>query len=128
MFIAVLALSSRIARTFSLIPDRLHWRRGAILAYGAARARVWTTQDERYVFVTAAGEPDDRGELLTMIRGTFKELFRDYRGLQVTEQWEHDGDWVPRKAMEKFGLLKPDEESDRPPLAKLAEGKREGEA
>src|SRR5262249_30645759 len=94
-----------IARTFALIPDRLHWRRGAILVYGEARAKVWTTQDERYVFVTVAGPKEDRDELLTMIRGMLRELFQGYRGLRVTEQHEHGGDWVPRTTLEKFGLL-----------------------
>jgi internalin A len=95
-----------IARTFSLIPHRLHWRRGTMLVYGNASARVWTTQDERYVFVTVGGIREDCKDLLTMIRGTFDELFGDYRGLQVTEQWEHKGNWVPRSTLEEFGLLK----------------------
>lgn len=98
-----------IARTFSLVPNRLHWRRGAYLVYGGARARVWTTQDERYVYATVAGETGDRDELLTMIRGTFNELFQDYRGLQVTEQHELEGNWVPRQTLEKFGLLEVDQ-------------------
>ena len=97
-----------IARTFSLIPQRMHWRRGAILVYGNARARVWTTQDERYVFVTVAGEPGDRDELVTMIRGTMRDLFAGYRGLQVTEQHEYENEWVPRTTLEKFGRLEPD--------------------
>jgi internalin A len=97
-----------IARTFSLIPQRMHWRRGAILVYGNARARVWTTQDERYVFVTVAGEPGDRDELVTMIRGTMHDLFAGYRGLQVTEQHEYENEWVPRATLEKFGRLEPD--------------------
>jgi internalin A len=97
-----------IARTFSLIPDRLHWRRGAILVYGEARARVWNTQDERYVFATVTGPLVDRDELVTMIRGTLRELFAGYRGLQVTEQHWFDSDWVPRGTLEKFGKLEPD--------------------
>ena len=97
-----------IARTFSLIPNRLHWRRGAILAYGDARARVWTTQDERYVFATVAGSPEDRDELVTMIRGTLRDLFAGYRGLQVTEQYWYGDDWVPRKTLERFEVLEPD--------------------
>lgn len=116
-----------IARTFSLIPNRLHWRRGAILVYGDARARVWTTLDERYVFVTVAGSPEDRGELVTMIRGTLRDLFAGYRGLQVTEQhWYHD-DWVPRNTLERFGVLEPDPVSD--PDERLRDGgdRQEGE-
>jgi internalin A len=103
-----------IARTFSLIPNRLHWRRGAILAYGQARARVWTTQDERYVYATVSGASEDRDELLTMIRGTFTELFKDYRGLQVTEQWELEGEWVPRRTLEQFGKLPREQEAGIP--------------
>ena len=98
-----------IARTFSLIPDRLHWRRGAVVVFGQSRGLVWTTQDERYVFVTVVGPADDRDELLTMIRGTLKELFQGYRGLAVTEQWEYQSEWVPRRTLEQFGKLKPDE-------------------
>src|SRR5262249_38087597 len=75
-----------IARMFSLVPNRRHWRRGAILVYADSRARVWTTQDERYVFVTAAGAPEDREQLVTMIRGTLHDLFTSYRGLVITEQ------------------------------------------
>lgn len=100
-----------IARTYSLIPNRLHWRRGAILVFGGARARVWTTQDERYVFVTAIGPADDRDDLVTMIRGALSELFVGYRGLQVTEQWEHQGEWVPRKTLEQFGKLEPEQQA-----------------
>jgi len=101
-----------IARTFSLTPNRLHWRRGAYLVFGEAKALVWTTQDERYVFITAAGAQEDRADLLTMIRGTLAELFRAYQGLRVTEQWWHEGEWVPRKTLEKFKVLKPEEWED----------------
>lgn len=101
-----------IARTFSLIPDRKHWRRGTMLVFGDALSRVWTTQDERYVYATVAGAKEDSAELLTMIRGTFNELFQDYRGLQVSEQWEHEGEWVPRKTLEQFGRLQSDPQSE----------------
>ena len=117
-----------IARTFSLIPNRLHWRRGAILVYGEARARVWTTQDERYVYVTVAGLPEDRDELLTMIRGTLHDLFLGYRGLQVTEQHEHEGNWVPRSTLEKFGLVEPDSQPTRDDLMRDGTERREDEA
>ena len=49
-------LPKLLVRTFSLIEGKQHWRRGAILCYGQARARVWTTQDERWVHITATGE------------------------------------------------------------------------
>ncbi|MCR4318010.1 MAG: leucine-rich repeat domain-containing protein [Planctomycetes bacterium] len=94
-----------IARTFTLIPDNLHWRRGAVLVFGDSRARVWATQDERYVFVTAVGPSGDRDDLVMMIRGTFKSLFLGYRGLRVVEQHDYNGSWVPRKALEDMGIL-----------------------
>jgi internalin A len=118
-----------VARTYSLIPHRLHWRRGAVLVFGEARARVWTTQDERYVFVTAAGPDDDSENLLTMIRGTFTDLFRGYRGLQVTEQLEHKGQWVPRTTLEQFGTLPREEFSgpDAEPADRFDRTAMEGE-
>ncbi len=97
-----------IAKTFSLIPGKRHWRRGAMLAYGEANGKVWTTQDERYVFVTVAGTAEDGRELLSMVRGTLRDLFRTYRGLKVVEQHEYDGSWVPRATLEKIGILEPD--------------------
>jgi internalin A len=101
-----------IARTFSLIPGRLHWRRGTMLVYGEARSRVWTTQDERFVYVTTAGVAEDRVELITMIRSTFRDLYQGYRSLKVTEQWEHEGEWVPRKTLERFGKLEAEESTE----------------
>jgi internalin A len=94
-----------LVRTFSLIEEELRWRRGAVLRYAAARARVWSTQDERWVHVTAAGSTEDRDELLTMIRGTLSDLFTEYRDLRVVEQWEYEGEWVPRKTLERMGVL-----------------------
>jgi hypothetical protein len=97
-----------IAKTFSLIPGERHWRRGAMLVYGDATGKVWTTQDERYVFVTVAGSAEDGKQLLSMARGTLLELFRSYRGLTVVEQHEYDGSWVPRATLEKLGILAAD--------------------
>jgi len=94
-----------LVRTFSLVEDERHWRRGAILQYGDARARVWTTQDERWLHITAAGDREDREELLTMIRVTLRELFTEYKNLRSVEQWEHNGQWVPRKTLEDIGVL-----------------------
>lgn len=98
-------LPKLLVRTFSLIAGERRWRRGAILQFGAARARVWATQDERWVHLTAVGDQEDRHELLTMLRVTLRELFAEYRNLQVVEQWEYNGDWVPRKTLESFGVL-----------------------
>ncbi len=94
-----------LVRTFSLIEGKKCWRRGAVLRFGDARARVWTTQDERWVHITAVGKQADRGELLMMIRMTLPELFSEYKNLKVVEQWEHEGSWVPRTTLEKFGVL-----------------------
>ncbi len=94
-----------LVRTFSLIDANRRWRRGAILWYGDASARVWTTPDERWLQVTAVGGKDDRDELLTMIRVTLRELFREYKDLHAVEQWEHKGNWVPRATLEDMGVL-----------------------
>jgi len=94
-----------IARTFSMIPDRLHWRRGTILVFGDARARVWTTPEEHYVFVTVGGPSGDRDRLLAIIRGILQDLFSDYRGIKPVEQWKHKGMWVPRPTLEEFRVL-----------------------
>jgi internalin A len=101
-----------IARIFALIPNRLHWRRGAILAFDDARAKVWATQDDRYVFVTVAGPDHPRKRLLAMIRGTLHKIFREYKALSPVEQWERKDDWVPRATLEDFGVL-PREHHDR---------------
>ncbi|HXD34221.1 MAG TPA: COR domain-containing protein [Pyrinomonadaceae bacterium] len=94
-----------IVRTFSLIAQKKLWQRGVILRYPGARARVWTTPEEKYLFATVAGPDGDRTELLSIIRGTLNELFNEYRNLQVTEQHWFDGQWVPRQTLEKFGVL-----------------------
>lgn len=40
-----------------------------------------------------------------MISITLRELFAEYKDLQVVEQWEHRGKWVPRETLEDFGIL-----------------------
>ncbi|MFO0942000.1 MAG: COR domain-containing protein [Pirellulales bacterium] len=104
-------LPKLLVRMFSLIDDDRRWRRGAILRYGEANARVWTTQDERWIRITSVGPKFDRDELLTMIRLTLRELFNDYKNLQAVEQWAHDGEWVPRRTLESMGVL--EVENDR---------------
>ena len=47
-----------------------------------------------------------------IIRGTLTELFAEYRDLKVTEQRWFDGQWVPRKTLEKFGVLEPEWEEE----------------
>jgi len=94
-----------LVRLFPLIEQTKYWQRGAILRYPGARARVWTTADDKYVFATVAGPEGDRAELLSIIRGTLANLFAEYKDLQVTEQRWFDGQWVPRQTLEKFGVL-----------------------
>jgi internalin A len=101
-----------LVRTFPLIEDDRRWRRGAILRYGDARARVWTTQDERWLQVTAIGPQHHLDELLTMIRGMLAELFTEYKDLRVVEQWEYNGNWVPRKTLEDMGVLKAEKDGE----------------
>jgi hypothetical protein len=50
-----------LVRTFDLIKNALHWRRGALLRYGSATAKVWATQDERWVY-PCSSVPADRPE------------------------------------------------------------------
>jgi len=97
-----------MVRTFSLIDQMKLWQRGAILRYSNARARVWTTAEERYLFATVAGPTSDRAELLEIVRGILAELFDEYRDLKVIEQRWYDGQWVPRQTLEKFGVLEPE--------------------
>lgn len=98
-----------LVRVFSLIEGEQRWRRGAILQYADARARVWSTPDERWLQVTAAGPTDDRDELLTIIRITLSDLFAEYKDLEVVEQWEYRGQWVPRETLDTLHLLSPTE-------------------
>ena len=52
--------------------------------------------------------PRSSTELLAIIRSTLTELFTEYRDLKVTEQRWFDGQWVPRKTLERFGVLEPE--------------------
>ena len=54
------------------------------------------------------GPEGDRTELLSIIRNTLTELFTEYRDLKVREQRWFDGQWVPRKTLERFGVLEPE--------------------
>jgi internalin A len=101
-----------LVRLFTLIEGRKVWQRGAQLRYATARARVWADLSETYVYATVGGEEHDRAELLEMIRETLKGMFCEYERLRVVEQWWHDGDWVPRGTLEKFGVLPREEEED----------------
>ena len=97
-----------IVRVFPLIQKNMLWQRGVVLRYSNALARVWTTAEEKYLFVTASGPEIDRADLLDIIRGVLAGIFREYRGLQVTEQLFYDGHWVPRATLVKFGALAPE--------------------
>lgn len=97
-----------LVRLFPLIDRRKLWQRGAMLRYPGAKARVWTTAEDKYVFATVAGPEGDRAELLSIIRNTLSALFAEYKDLKVTEQRWFDGHWVPRATLEKFGVLEPE--------------------
>jgi RIO-like serine/threonine protein kinase len=56
-------------------------------------------------------------ELLTMVRLTLRELFAEYKDLQVVEQWEHKDNWVPRATLEEIGEL--DREDDGEDVERL---------
>jgi hypothetical protein len=105
-----------LVRTFGLIKNALHWRRGALLRYGPATAKVWTTQDERWVYATISGSQEARDDLTTMLRETLRALFAEYKNLIVVEQMEWDGEWVPRVMLEKMGIIPADEIAEVPPL------------
>jgi internalin A len=98
-----------LVRTFGLIKNSLHWRRGALLSYGPAMAKVWATQDERWVYATISGPQEARDDLTMMLRETLRALFAEYKSLSVVEQMEWDGEWVPRVTLEKMGITSADE-------------------
>ena len=93
-------------RTFSLIEQAKLWQRGAMLRYPGARARVWTTAEEKYLFATVAGPEGDRTELLSILRSTLTELFTEYRDLKVREQRWFDGQRVPPGAQSWVEVFK----------------------
>src|SRR5271166_6563639 len=70
-----------LVRTFGLIKNALHWRRGALLRYGPATAKVWATQDERWVYATISGSQEARDDLTMMLRETLRGLFAEYKNL-----------------------------------------------
>ena len=98
-----------LVRIFGLIKNALHWRRGALLRYGPASAKVWATQDERWVYATISGADEARDDLTTMIRETLRALFAEYKNLSVVEQMEWGGEWVPRATLEKMRIIPADE-------------------
>lgn len=107
-----------IARVFSLVPQRLHWRRGAMLALGDARAKVWTSAEEKDVFVTVAGKERTTERLVAIIRAALHGIFAQYKALVVTEHWQYEGEWAPLRTLVKLkalpeSLLPPEPERDR---------------
>jgi internalin A len=98
-----------LVRTFGLIKNGLHWRRGALLRYGPAMAKVWATQDERWVYATISGSQEARDDLTMMLRETLRALFAEYKNLSVVEQMEWDGRWVPRATLQDMGKIPADE-------------------
>lgn len=97
-----------IVQNFGLINRELLWQRGAMLRYEDARAKVWATADEKYLFATASGKESDRRELLAIIRGTLASLFKEYKRLRVTEQFMFSDQWVPVAALKKLNVDLPD--------------------
>ena len=113
-----------LVRTFGLIKNALHWRRGALLRYGPATAKVWATQDERWVYATISGSQEARDDLTMMLRETLRALFAEYKNLSVVEQMEWDGEWVPRATLEKMGIIPADEIAEVAALKLPEEEKR----
>ncbi len=103
-----------LVRTLGLVLGEWRWRRGAIYAYGPAVAKVWE-EKERYIYLSAAprnGESPDGAvdDVVRMIRGTLRDIFREYKNLTAQEQVLWKGDWLPRRAAENLGLCEPEEE------------------
>lgn len=94
-----------LVRTFGLIKNGLHWRRGALLGYGPATAKVWASPDQRWVYATISGPPEARDDLTMMLRETLRILFAEYKSLSVVEQMEWDGAWVPLATLQKIGII-----------------------
>jgi hypothetical protein len=44
-----------------------------------------------------------------MLRETLRALFDEYKSLNVVEQMEWNGEWVPRATLEKMGIIPADE-------------------
>jgi hypothetical protein len=78
----------------------------------SATAKVWATQDERWVYATIAGSQEARDDLTMILRESFRALFAEYKNLGVVEQMEWNGEWVPRATLEKMGIIPVDEIAD----------------
>jgi internalin A len=98
-----------LVRAFGLIENTLYWRRGALLRYGQATAKVWEAQDERWVYATISGSQKARDDLTVILKGNLRALFTDYKNLNVVEQMEWEGAWVPRVTLEKMGIIPAEE-------------------
>ena len=87
-------------------------------------AKVWATQDERWVYATISGSREVRDDLTTILRETLQSLFAEYKDLNVVEQMEWDAEWVPRATLEKMGII-PGYESAQVDAMKLLEKEKE---
>ena len=56
-----------------------------------------------------------------MLRETLHALFAEYKNLNVVEQMEWDGEWVPRATLEKSMGIIPDDEIAQVAALKLPE-------
>jgi C-terminal of Roc, COR, domain len=90
-------ISRFLVRSFSLIDGNRLWRRGGVPRYDQARGRIWSTQDERWIYATVAGPAEDQGALLEMARGTLSDLFNEYKHPGVVEYRKFGGNWVPAR-------------------------------
>jgi hypothetical protein len=117
-------VSRLLVRTFGLIKNALHWRRGALLCYGPATAKVWATQDERWVYVTVSGSQEARDDLAMMLREALRILFDEYKNLGVVEQMEWDGEWVPRVTLQRMGIIPTDDIAQVATMKSPGEGQR----
>jgi hypothetical protein len=59
-----------------------------------------------------------------MLRETLRALFAEYKSLNVVEQMEWDGEWVPRATLEKMGTIPADEMAEAAALKLSEEEKR----
>jgi internalin A len=94
-----------LVRAFGLIDKGLHWRRGALFRYGQATAKVWEAQDERGLYATISGAQKARDDLIRILKENLRALFAEYKNLNVVEQMEWGGEWVPRATLEKIGII-----------------------
>ena len=78
-------LARVIVRLYQIISGHLRWRTGAILEWNGAKALIKADADDRCIRLRVRGEDAPRRELLSIIRGEFDELHRQFHGLRPKE-------------------------------------------